>query len=166
MLKTDLESDQYSEQHSVALVRRGPDAYLTIGENSHAFKWNEQDGRINLVVDGAPHTAYAVHYGDVAYVYACGRYWTVRLHDPVGEGARGEDAGDICRAPMPGAVVAVKVVSGQTVNAGQALIIVESMKMQTTLEAGRDGVIAEICYAAGETFDRDAVLVRLTAKEA
>ncbi len=61
--------------------------------------------------------------------------------------------------PMPGLVKAVLVGIGQAVKAGEALCIVEAMKMETTLRAERDGVVKAIDVAAGERVDLDALLI-------
>jgi len=47
-------------------------------------------------------------------------------------------------APMPGKIIAVKAKAGDSVKAGEPLIIMEAMKMEMSLEAPRDGVIAQI----------------------
>jgi biotin carboxyl carrier protein len=64
-------------------------------------------------------------------------------------------------APMPGLVVKVEVEPGQTVKAGQGVLVVEAMKMENELKAPADGVIAEVKVAAGDTVDRGAVLLVL-----
>ena len=51
--------------------------------------------------------------------------------------------------------------AGEAVAKGQALLVMESMKMETTLAAPRDGIVAEVRYAKGQTFERDAVLLSL-----
>jgi len=51
---------------------------------------------------------------------------------------------DSITAPMPGKIIAVNAKAGDTVSAGDPLIIMEAMKMEMTLEAPRDGVVAEV----------------------
>ena len=53
-------------------------------------------------------------------------------------------AGNALTAPMPGKIIAVKAKAGDSVKAGDPLIIMEAMKMEMTLEAPRDGVVAEV----------------------
>jgi biotin carboxyl carrier protein len=65
------------------------------------------------------------------------------------------------RAPMPGSLVVIHARPGQKVAKGEALLVMESMKMETTLSAPRDGVVAAVHLATGQTFDRDAVLLTL-----
>jgi len=51
-------------------------------------------------------------------------------------------------APMPGKIIAVNAKTGDTVSAGDPLIIMEAMKMEMTLEAPRDGIVAEVTAVA------------------
>ena len=62
---------------------------------------------------------------------------------------------------MPGAVIAVSVEPGATVRRGQALLLIESMKMETTIVAPCDGTVQAVHVTIGQTFDRDAPLVTL-----
>ena len=65
-------------------------------------------------------------------------------------------------APMPGMVTEVAVSVGDQVKAGDKLIVLEAMKMLTTVSAGADGVVSEIFVAQGDRVDSDDLLVRLT----
>jgi 3-methylcrotonyl-CoA carboxylase alpha subunit len=67
--------------------------------------------------------------------------------------------------PLPGTIVAVHVSSGQHVAKGAALITVEAMKMEHTLTAPYDGVVARIAFALAERVQAGAVLVELTPLE-
>ena len=64
---------------------------------------------------------------------------------------------------MPGTVVEVSVAAGQTVAPGQLLMTIESMKLQTAINAPADAIVGEVCVADGDTFDQGDVLVRLAA---
>lgn len=68
-------------------------------------------------------------------------------------------ADDQIRAPMPGTVISVDAVPGSAVTRGQGLMVMESMKLETTVSAPRDGVLKAIHVARGQTFDRDALLI-------
>lgn len=63
------------------------------------------------------------------------------------------------KAPMPGLVVAVPVISGQEVKIGQGLIILEAMKMENELRAPRAGRVKAIRVSPGQVVDKDQVLV-------
>ena len=72
---------------------------------------------------------------------------------------------DVLRAPMPGSIVRLEVAPGDAVSAGQTLLVMESMKMETTLAAPRDGTVAEVHFPIAQSFDRDAVLLTLEPNE-
>ncbi|ODT16547.1 MAG: hypothetical protein ABS57_10285 [Mesorhizobium sp. SCN 65-12] len=60
---------------------------------------------------------------------------------------------------MPGVVSALAVSAGQAVKAGDVLLSIEAMKMETALHAERDGVIAEVLVKAGDQIDAKDLLI-------
>jgi pyruvate carboxylase len=64
-------------------------------------------------------------------------------------------------APMPGMVTEVAVSAGQEVKAGDKLIVLEAMKMLTTVSANADGIVKEILVKKGDQVDSDDLLARL-----
>jgi biotin carboxyl carrier protein len=66
---------------------------------------------------------------------------------------------DILKSPMPGTIVKVLVENGQSVKEGDALIIVEAMKMETTLFAAIDGTVTEVNAKEKDQVDADFVLI-------
>ncbi len=64
-------------------------------------------------------------------------------------------------APIPGLVASIAVSVGQKVVKGDKLLMMEAMKMQTTVTAPADGVIAELLCALGETVESKDLLVKL-----
>jgi biotin carboxyl carrier protein len=68
-------------------------------------------------------------------------------------------------APMPGLVMRVGVEEGQTVRAGQGLVIVEAMKMENELSTAVDAVVTRIHVAEGQAVEKDQLLVELAAPE-
>ncbi|MFT7585402.1 MAG: biotin carboxyl carrier protein, partial [Cellvibrionaceae bacterium] len=77
--------------------------------------------------------------------------------------ARGEldnDTGMVpTKSPMPGVIVNVLVEVGQMISKGETMVILESMKMENELKATRDGKVFEIKVSAGQTVEKDALLV-------
>ena len=61
--------------------------------------------------------------------------------------------------PMPGLVVSIHVAEGQEVKAGEALCVVEAMKMENILRAERDGVVAGVLAKPGDSLAVDAVIM-------
>ena len=64
-------------------------------------------------------------------------------------------------APMPGVISTINVVKDQTVKAGDVLLTLEAMKMETVLHAPRDGIIADVLVTRGVQVDSTDLLVEL-----
>ena len=63
-----------------------------------------------------------------------------------------------CVAPMPGKIVELRVGEGDAVQTGQVLLIMEAMKMEHTVTAPHDGIVAQVTVSAGDQVDADALL--------
>ena len=115
---------------------------------------------LTMDVDGLTRSVRVTSRGENVWANSSGGQsaWTVapRFTPPAAGAAAG---GPI--APVPGRVVAVHVVVGQTVAAGDALVTMEAMKMEHRIEANADGVIAEVLCAVGDQVDAHQVLVVL-----
>jgi biotin carboxyl carrier protein len=73
------------------------------------------------------------------------------------------DSGEISiLAPMPGLIVDIPVQEGQEVEAGQTVVILESMKMQNELKAPRAGIVQRISVQPGQSVEQKKVLVTIT----
>ena len=70
--------------------------------------------------------------------------------DPMEAASGAQTLGGKLSAPMPGRVVAVHVADGETVKAGQSLMVLEAMKMEHVIAAPADGVVATVRFAAGD----------------
>jgi 3-methylcrotonyl-CoA carboxylase alpha subunit len=103
-------------------------------------------------------------------VYSQGEYYAVFTSsgqslvvefDPIAHA--GDDAAAASRlsAPMPGKVVSFLVQPGERVQRGQALAVLEAMKMEHTLCAPQDGVVGELLYAVGDAVTEGGELLRL-----
>ena len=69
------------------------------------------------------------------------------------------DTSNLLLCPMPGVIVSVLVEEGDEVQDGQALAIVEAMKMENTLRAERKGVIAKVNAKVGDNLAVDEVIM-------
>lgn len=68
-------------------------------------------------------------------------------------------AGETVSAPMPGNILRVDVNQGDTVKAGQILIILEAMKMENEIVAPKDGTVAQVVTSKGAVVDTGAPLI-------
>ncbi|MCH8465205.1 MAG: acetyl/propionyl/methylcrotonyl-CoA carboxylase subunit alpha [Roseinatronobacter sp.] len=108
-------------------------------------------------VAGARLAAGVALCGAVPRVFAC--------PDPLARDAGAGLGADIVLAPMPGLVRAVFVGVGDDVAQGDRLAVLEAMKMEHTLVAGRAGRVAEVLCGAGAQVEAGAALVRLELEE-
>jgi 3-methylcrotonyl-CoA carboxylase alpha subunit len=88
--------------------------------------------------------------GDIFHVFTSGAHYQLRWNDPMAHAGETEAEGGRLTAPMPGKVVAVLAAKGQQVKKGEALVIMEAMKMEHTIAAPHDGVIDDILYSVGD----------------
>ncbi len=86
---------------------------------------------------------------------------TFDVVDPLDRDASAVGDTNVIEAPMPGLVKAIFAQVGQTVQEGDRLAILEAMKMEHSLLAARDGVVAEVLAEAGGQVEAGAALVRL-----
>ena len=103
----------------------------------------------------------AVRAAGEVFVFAPGVTLECRIIDPLDRESDVGQGGDVALSPMPGLVRAVLVEAGQAVAAGERLAVLEAMKMEHALTAGRDGVVAEVLCAEGDQVEAGVVLVRL-----
>lgn len=118
-------------------------------------------GSLMLTVNGVTHRVWRVREGNRVHLKIGGRYFSVAYEDAVRAAADDGAAGHEIRADMPGVVVAVQAHAGTTVEAGDALLVIESMKMQVTVAAPRAGVVDAVHVAPNESFQKGAMLVAL-----
>jgi propionyl-CoA carboxylase alpha chain len=70
------------------------------------------------------------------------------------------DTSKMVMSPMPGLLTKIGVTVGEAVSAGQKLATIEAMKMENTLSAIQDGVVAEICAKEGDSLAVDQLIIR------
>ena len=73
--------------------------------------------------------------------------------------AKGGGAGAL-NAPMPGVILEVSVATGDAVERGQAIAVLEAMKMKNSIKSPRAGTIAEVCVAVGQAVGHGDPIVR------
>lgn len=73
----------------------------------------------------------------------------------------GAIGGNTLTASMPGKIIAVNAKAGDAVKAGDPLIVMEAMKMEMTLEAPRDGIVAEVNFETGALVSDGEILLTL-----
>jgi 3-methylcrotonyl-CoA carboxylase alpha subunit len=123
------------------------------------FAWMlRDDGTMNVKLGEAKIVVSVVRAGDALTVITETGRAELRLFDPFHfEGDDSVNEGRLT-AMMPGRVVKLLANEGDKVKKGQALIIMEAMKMEHTIVSPRDGVIERVAFKTGEMVPADAVL--------
>lgn len=68
-------------------------------------------------------------------------------------------AGETVNAPMPGNILKIEVKQGDTVKAGQLMVILEAMKMENEIVAPKAGTVAQVVAKVGDKVDTGAALI-------
>lgn len=101
------------------------------------------------------------HHKDTRRVHLGGLEAAItELAPPRGDAAQAELSP---RAPMPGVIRQILVTAGDTVSKGQPLLVMEAMKLQTTLSAGAEATVEAVLVTVGAVVQEGAELVTLTA---
>jgi 3-methylcrotonyl-CoA carboxylase alpha subunit len=119
-------------------------------------------GRLHALVGDAWLKAGYARVGQNISVLTGGRALQLALVEALQADEADAVAGGIT-APMPGTVTAILVEAGAAVTKGQALVVMEAMKMEFTLSAPADGVVSAVNYAVGALVDEGAALVAFEA---
>ncbi|MFM2111357.1 MAG: hypothetical protein RLZZ271_17 [Pseudomonadota bacterium] len=102
-------------------------------------------------------------HGEHASVFTANGFAQVELIDRLAHAGEVAAEGGRLTAPMPGKVVSFAVKAGDKVSKGQALAVMEAMKMEHTIAAPKDGTVAELLYAPGDQVAEGAELLKLEA---
>ncbi len=131
------------------------------------------DGEVySLLVDGRSHVVRVSPSAEGLEVELRGSVIPVEVKHPLERmlqsvgGARAASRGETVSAPMPGVVVALRVAPGDMVCAGQAVVVVEAMKMQNELTVAHDGRVTQVLVAERAAVAAGQALVRLAPIEA
>jgi len=142
-----------------------------------------RDGSLLLSVAGTPGelrfaaagTGIALHWGDlsevvhvyrrgdVAHVHTAKGATQLTTIDLLAHAGDAQAEGGRLTAPMPGKVVSFAVKAGDRVKRGQALAVLDAMKMEHTIAAPADGVVGELLYSPGDQVGEGAALLTLGA---
>ena len=152
----------HDEEIAARVVVHGPEHFeVSLGDGvSHRV---ERRGGL-WWVDATKVLARVARHGAEVTVF-WGNGYRFHVVDPLDRDAGAVGSGNLIEAPMPGLVKAVYATAGQAVLTGDRLAVLEAMKMEHSLLAARDGVVAEVLVAAGDQVEAGAALVRLEDPE-
>lgn len=162
---------RHGERTESVRVRRRDGGYeVTVGDRRYEVDVPGQAGvrsLHSLLIGGAQHEVSVRPQGEDWTVTSRHGTATVSVTDPLthlAAATRGAKAGKRHRkvaAYMPGRVVAVLVQEGETVTAGQGIVVLEAMKMENEIRAEHDGTVTRIYVQPGQAVDNGTPLFEL-----
>ncbi len=163
-LNLQLEVDGRASEAEI--IARRPQLLLRLGEARHAVTAaDEGAARFELTVDGVTYHGWRYLAGDSVHVRLNGRTYIVGFPRRSKKGERAAAQSEV-RASMPGVVIAVHARAGERVAAGDKLLTLESMKLQTTVVASHASTVRAIHVTPEAVFERGALLVSFEEEEA
>lgn len=148
----DIDSKVTSTDPS-ATVYEGQISYVSTDAHNHTL-WLE-DARIS---------AQSWVHNETVYVFTDMGRDEISLIDIMAHVGEDTAAVGSLKSPMPGQVVAFKVAVGDTVKKGEPLAVIEAMKIEHTITAPTDGVVAELLFAAGDVVADGDELLRIDSE--
>ena len=148
--------------HDGALQLAVGDVKTTNGEVAGSLlTFADAGALIDLQWAGQRYRVNVYRQGEVAHVFGAAGATQITVIDILAHA--GDGAADTGRltAPMPGKVVSFSVKSGDKVAKGQALAVMDAMKMEHTIAAPADGVVGELLFAPGDQVAEGAELLKL-----
>ncbi|KAB0583906.1 acetyl/propionyl/methylcrotonyl-CoA carboxylase subunit alpha [Comamonas kerstersii] len=136
---------------------------LQVGNVAAPLHWQPQGDGLLVEFAGARSTAQVHVTGEARHIFTPRGAAVLQLQDPLAHAGAGHSEGGRLTAPMPGKLVSFAVKAGDAVTKGQALAVMEAMKMEHTIAAPADGVVQELLYAPGDQVTEGAELIRIEA---
>ena len=130
--------------------------------------WRPGELCLRATINGAHKITAQVERKNVKYILVLdGAHFECMVLSPLGAELQRRmlvkvppDTSKLVMSPMPGLLTNISVKVGETVTGGQKLASIEAMKMENTLVAAQDGVVAEICAKVGESLAVDQLIIR------
>ncbi|MGB4116034.1 MAG: acetyl/propionyl/methylcrotonyl-CoA carboxylase subunit alpha [Polaromonas sp.] len=135
--------------------------HLTVGDAAGVLTFAQTSGGMKVQFSGQGTTANIYQNSDVVHIFCAQGATQIIAIDLLAHAGVAQAEGGRLTAPMPGKVVSFAVKAGDKVSKGQALAVMEAMKMEHTIAAPLDGVVQELLYAPGDQVAEGAELLKL-----
>ena len=123
----------------------------------------EEDGALAMTLDGTMHRAVLLQPGNPTVILLDGIEFRLSYIDPLQPKTELDATGGRLTAPMPGKIIEVTARPGQRVKRGEALLVLEAMKMEHTIVAPADGIIDGVHFSPGDLVEEGAALIAFSA---
>ncbi|MBA4329248.1 MAG: 3-methylcrotonyl-CoA carboxylase [Polaromonas sp.] len=136
---------------------------LAVGGEDGLLVFSREGDAVTLAFGGRRLTARLYRRGETVHVFARQGATQITVVDLLAHAGEAHGEAGRLTAPMPGKVVSFAVKAGDRVSKGQALAVMEAMKMEHTIAAPADGVVQELLYAPGDQVTEGAELLKMAA---
>ena len=135
--------------------------HLSVGDTAGLLVFAPSDAGIDLQFAGQRLTVQVHRQGETAHVFTARGATRILAIDLLAHAGDPQAEGGRLTAPMPGKVLSFAVKPGDKVRRGQALAVMEAMKMEHTISAPADGTVGELLFAPGDQVTEGAELLKL-----
>jgi len=136
---------------------------LAVGGADETLVFAGKGGAVDVCFGDQRFSAHIYRRGETVHVFARQGATQITVIDQLAHAGEAHGEAGRLTAPMPGKVVSFAVKAGDKVAKGQALAVMEAMKMEHTIAAPADGVVQEILYAPGDQVTEGAELLKMVA---
>jgi acetyl-CoA/propionyl-CoA carboxylase biotin carboxyl carrier protein len=149
---------------AVRVRGRAAQARISVGDGDVVPASASARGRdLAVTIDGRTEHYRFARSGGTTWLARGGTTWSLAEHQLLAAGRhRGGPSDGQVRSPMPGTVLVAEITAGQRVREGQALFVVEAMKMEHTVTAPFDGSVDRVHVHKGQSVGIDEPLAALT----
>lgn len=156
----------HGEPHTAVLTYLHDGALqLRVEEAGATLQFSRSGNSIVLHYAGRRVVVQVLCSGDVAHVFTPQGATQITVLEALAHAGEAQAEGGRLTAPMPGKVVSFAVKAGDKVSKGQVLAVMEAMKMEHTIAAPAEGVVAELLYAPGDQVAEGAELLKLNSTD-
>ncbi len=154
---------EYSGEAHTALLRtvRGGTLEMTVGGRTYPLQWAAQGDALDVRLGEQRSLVNVYANGPVALIFNARGATQIIAIDALAHAGDAQAEGGRLTAPMPGKVVSFAVKAGDVVKKGQALAVMEAMKMEHTIAAPADGTVDELLFAPGDQVTEGSELLRM-----
>ena len=137
--------------------------HLSFGETAGTLTFAAVESGVDVQYAGHRQTVSVYKHRDVDHVFTAQGATQIVVIDLLAHAGDSQGEGGRLTAPMPGKIVSFSIKVGDKVAKGQALAVMEAMKMEHTIAAPHDGTVTELLYAPGDQVTEGSELIRVSS---